>query len=683
MKSNVFLKKDYLTNYDRPKPKTLYDFVRRAICHNSLNRIKKANMCKFSISAIFLPPLIFLLYLLPFASFAEEQVQENNTETITISHRKSVKSLFDSRTSDNVMIYPEKTVNAQHTVADIISQSVGVTLNGQGGLFQSYNIRGFSRSRIKTEVDGIPIISDRRAGNSVAFIPSELIAGVYLQKGPLSSLYGSDAIGGVISISTQTFEPSTLGITLQPKDNAQHIWARFNGDTISASAIKRQADNAQSSSSVSTPREELNSQYQQKAATLATELSWHDIDIFASAIISQGDDIGKSSNTYPNERISSYPQDDHLLSQVEFSSAALWKFKLFQHQQQWQSETVRVNDKQEILRRNLTDYQSSTYGAYGAWLLQETTLGVEWLGRHNIDIDESEFNAGNQRAWQKNLVDADEDTYSAFVLRDWHVNNVSIATGVRYDKIRLSQQQKTKEDNFLSFSANTRYEITNNSSVSIQIANAFRFPTVSELFFSGETPRGHTKGNTELLPEQSIGVQLSLNHQFRPDLSSHFNAYYYSIDDYIERYTFEDVRYYRNSQQVIIQGFELINQWQINQQWQTTIGLQWQQAHDIDNNTVDDSMPKALKWSLNWQNNRFNVRQQLTYQFKHSDIGPSEQPQTSEFIWQITADYQVNDSVTLSMSMLNLTDNLYTVSSDEDAAFQPGRTMSISGQWHF
>ena len=104
-------------------------------------------------------------------------------EVMTISHSKTIKSLDDVRTSDNVLIYPEQIVSAQHTVADLISQSAGVNLNGQGGLFQSYNIRGFSRARIKTEVDGIPIITDRRAGNSIAFIPAELISEVYIQKG--------------------------------------------------------------------------------------------------------------------------------------------------------------------------------------------------------------------------------------------------------------------------------------------------------------------------------------------------------------------------------------------------------------------------------------------------------------------------------------------------------------------
>jgi iron complex outermembrane receptor protein len=574
-------------------------------------------------------------------------------------------------------------VSAQHTVADLISQSAGVNLNGQGGLFQSYNIRGFSRARIKTEIDGIPIITDRRAGNSVAFIPAELISEVYIQKGPQSTLYGSDAMGGVVSISTQSHETSAVSFALQPQDNAKHLSANFVSDTISASIVNRTANNANSAKNKQGKTKLLNSQYQQRAATLSSEFNWHNIDIFASAIISRGDDIGKSSTTFPDQRISNYPQDDHLLSQIEFSSAGQWKFKLYQHQQQWQTDITRLDDEQKISRRNITNYQSDTYGAYGSWLINNTVLGVEWLGRDNIKIGEQEFSATNELAWQNEMINADEDTFAVFTLHDWTFNDFTLATGVRYDQIKLKQYQQTKEDSFLSLSINTRYQLSKNTSISLQVANAFRFPTVSELFFSGETPRGNTQGNSELTPEKSIGLQFSIAHRFNQGFSTTFNGYHYKIDDYIERYKQDNIRRYRNNQQVTIKGLELTHHWQINQQWQSTFGFQWQQGQDQDNNVVDDGIPKAFKWSLNWQNDSISIRQQLSYQFSQQHVGASEIARESELIWHTEFDYQVNDHLQLSISVINLTDNLYKSSSDEDAAYQPERTISFSGVWQF
>lgn len=110
-------------------------------------------------------------------------IDKEETESIVVFHNKSEQLLQQSITSNNINITPELWSGPKRSVADIIVSAPGADINGQGGLFQSYNIRGFSRARIKTEVNGVPIISDRQAGNSISFIPPELIYGVYLQKG--------------------------------------------------------------------------------------------------------------------------------------------------------------------------------------------------------------------------------------------------------------------------------------------------------------------------------------------------------------------------------------------------------------------------------------------------------------------------------------------------------------------
>ena len=83
---------------------------------------------------------------------------------------------------------------APRTIADLLQNTAGVTFNGQGGLFQSYSIRGFSKARIRSEIEGVPIYTDRRAGNSLSFLAPEFIDTINVEKGPSSALYGSDAV---------------------------------------------------------------------------------------------------------------------------------------------------------------------------------------------------------------------------------------------------------------------------------------------------------------------------------------------------------------------------------------------------------------------------------------------------------------------------------------------------------
>ena len=55
-------------------------------------------------------------------------------------------------------------------------------------------------------IDGVPIVSSLATVYGLSGIPSSLIDRMEVVKGPASSLYGSEAIGGLINIITKTPE---------------------------------------------------------------------------------------------------------------------------------------------------------------------------------------------------------------------------------------------------------------------------------------------------------------------------------------------------------------------------------------------------------------------------------------------------------------------------------------------
>ncbi|MDA0650090.1 MAG: TonB-dependent receptor plug domain-containing protein, partial [Proteobacteria bacterium] len=114
-------------------------------------------------------------------------------------------------------------VSQNRTIGDWLAAEPGMSLNGQGGLLQSYSLRGMSRSRIRTEVDGVPIITDRAAGNSASFLPPSLVRAVNAQMGGSSSLFGSDAMGGVVSVQTRQFAQLNVEGAFQSLDNASAL----------------------------------------------------------------------------------------------------------------------------------------------------------------------------------------------------------------------------------------------------------------------------------------------------------------------------------------------------------------------------------------------------------------------------------------------------------------------------
>jgi len=88
---------------------------------------------------------------------------------------------------------------------DLLRNIVGldVAISGGRGQQTEIHLRGNSTARVLVLVDGIRIGSATSGGASLQSIPPEIIERVEVIRGPRSSLYGADAMGGVIQIFTR------------------------------------------------------------------------------------------------------------------------------------------------------------------------------------------------------------------------------------------------------------------------------------------------------------------------------------------------------------------------------------------------------------------------------------------------------------------------------------------------
>ena len=624
-------------------------------------------------------------------------VNASEIEKIQVTHARTAISVNDNLTADNIFIELTEYMTSQTSLADILDQTPGLSLTGQGGLFQSYNIRGFSRARIKTEVNGIPIITDRRAGNSLSFLPTSLVENIEIKKGPSSTLYGSGAMGGVISLSTLNFDESSLNVLVKPQDDTLQSLLKVSNEQTSATFLHRHANNAHSPHNNNLTNALLNTQHEQFHANVATRFSWQDFDILALTMLTKGKDIGKSSAEFPKGKITLYPKDRHWLSSIQLSKNNLWRLSLYQHNQHWQSDikSFANQDEQTLSRRNAVTYDAQTIGGIGTLLFENTVVGAEWLNRNNINIAEREFNQDNALSWQKNKINGEENTLGFFANHSWQINAVSVKSGFRYDwqKVAnsavLENSQSKVQDDFLSFSLSSQIPYSADTNINIAIANAFRFPTISELFFSGETPRGNTQGNPQLLPEKSVGLQFDLNYQTFNQVRWLASGYYYQVDNYIERYRLasnNEIRSYRNNAEVVIKGLELKADWQVNNNLNMLFSYQKQWAQDTENNTVDDALPEEFNWRIKWfpsALNSLSVENHLSYQFEKKTFGSSEQGLNDEWQWNMNLNYQLSAQHKVNIAVINITNNPFFTSADEDAPYHPERSIAITWQWQF
>lgn len=135
------------------------------------------------------------------------------------------------------------------SLGELLERRAGVELRATGGPGQPQGlfIRGAGTAQTLVLVDGLRVGSATVGTTSIEHIPVEMIERIEVVKGPLSSLYGSDAIGGVVQIFTRGKSvPHLFASAAYGTDNDRRVAAgvsAVDGDTaISVAMGARKVD---------------------------------------------------------------------------------------------------------------------------------------------------------------------------------------------------------------------------------------------------------------------------------------------------------------------------------------------------------------------------------------------------------------------------------------------------------
>lgn len=99
------------------------------------------------------------------------------------------------------------------------------------------HINGLEGPYTMVLIDGMPIVSGLSTVYGLSGIPSSLIERVEVVKGPASSLYGSEAVGGLINIITKKTQDAKLSA-----DVFGTTWGEYNADLGLSQAIGKKAN---------------------------------------------------------------------------------------------------------------------------------------------------------------------------------------------------------------------------------------------------------------------------------------------------------------------------------------------------------------------------------------------------------------------------------------------------------
>ncbi|MEE9303560.1 MAG: TonB-dependent receptor [Thiotrichaceae bacterium] len=158
-------------------------------------------------------PLLLMFSLMPSLLFAEEPAQEVANESIptaleeiVVTASRTTQTVDQALAATTVITRKEIEISQATTIIDVLRKyatGVDVTIRGGLGKDSSLHMRGTESDHVLVLIDGVRASSTTTGGMAWSLLSADMIERVEIVRGPRSSLYGSDAIGGIVSITTR------------------------------------------------------------------------------------------------------------------------------------------------------------------------------------------------------------------------------------------------------------------------------------------------------------------------------------------------------------------------------------------------------------------------------------------------------------------------------------------------
>ncbi|MDX1251235.1 MAG: TonB-dependent hemoglobin/transferrin/lactoferrin family receptor [Gammaproteobacteria bacterium] len=137
----------------------------------------------------------------------EQKITVLEMDAVTVTATKTPRAIRDTPASVTVIDDKEMERRLTGDIKDLIRYEPGISVGAkpdrQGNT--SFNIRGIEGNRVLILIDGVRVPDGPAAGLSFNrdLVDLDAVKSVEIIRGPASSLYGSDAIGGVVSYITK------------------------------------------------------------------------------------------------------------------------------------------------------------------------------------------------------------------------------------------------------------------------------------------------------------------------------------------------------------------------------------------------------------------------------------------------------------------------------------------------
>ena len=657
-------------------------------------------------------------------SFANSSLEEVMVTTAT----KTEKNI-EGVSASIIVITEEEIQKTGASTLDKILEKVP-SINAQYGRFPhpsasskaSISLRGMGANGTLILVDGKRLSGETESPYEMTRITASMIERIEIVKGSMSTLYGSDAIGGVINIITKKIDKNVSTLDLKYGSNGDGDAVNKNVNFTNRGSVDKLRYKINTSIDDTTPYK-VNKSYTQQAInpssgadlngnsldnisenydvtykdeatvkTIGTRLEYDFSDNFTAGLDlsyftedREGQYLGNTSATSGGLITNTPVNSEDKNRRIDISSD--FKYLI--------NDDLSMNTKvyrSYYKKRNYTDpltFDGATNTKFSAnvtidtlesdltYILNDSniiTTGLEYRketrdsGAINPDASSSEFIT--KVVNYKSLFIQDEieisDTLNAII-------------GTRYDNI-------SNADNKITLQAGLVKEIAEDTSIRANYAQGYRTPDIAELYvvsmyYKGAKRYGSEVINTiktesyDLKPEQSQTFELSLSNKYE-NLSSVFTIFNNKVKDKIDLVSYNDssssTKYYtsENIDQVDIKGAEVSFDYDLNKDIDLGLNATYLKTEDESTGKELTYTPDiSASFSVNYKiTNDLNTNLMLRYIGEQYSNSTNTEQTNNYTLVDLGAQYQINKNIEYYLGV----DNIFNKEVDEEIGTNVG-----------
>jgi len=536
-----------------------------------------------------------------------------------------------------------------------IQPGVEITSNGGAGKTSGIFLRGTNSSHVLILLDGLRIDSATAGTTTLENLPLAQIEKIEILRGPASTLYGQDAIGGVIQIFTKRGDGT-------PKFSAGIGYGTYDTKTAGASISGSIADTSFALSASSYVTRGF-SAYKTKDPNLDDRDGYRNL-AFSGSIshkITDGHNLGfqflsSEGSTKFDNRFNVFSANPAFSDNADLSQLSYAFTSNNQITSSWLSKLKLGESVDEFVN----------YGVFGRDLYRTKQKQFAWQNDLTLPVGTLTLLYERLEQRVKSTTVYNEDTRN----NDGYVVSYLLNEGAHSFQASYRSDHNTQFGNNDTGGIGYGYSFTPNWRATASYGTAFKAPTFNDLYFPGFS-------NPDLKPEKSRNFETSLRYE-DSNTNASVTLYENKIRDLIAL-DFINPPFVFNVNEARIQGMTLAAS-QLYGAWQLkgNIDIQSPRDSETDNLLVRRANRHAsASISHNWRDWRFGA-ETIASSKRYSDAANTISID-GYAILNLTADYKISPDWKLQARANNVLDKDYGYAFEGPFIYNtPGSNLFVS-----